>query len=60
MAHTVTVAAIKSAMDEAIDDVVITTCGTPLRAELEMACARVIDTLVKDGLIKQSERVEDV
>jgi len=59
MAHTVTVAAIKSSISHAIDALVSETEGTPLIKELEACLERTIATLKVAGTISSVERIED-
>jgi len=59
MAYTVTVAAIKTEIENQIDALVTLNSGTPVVKELEAALERAVAALISAGTIKTSERVED-
>jgi len=59
MANTVTIAAIKTALDGEVDDLNTLNTGTPTVKELEAGLVRQVAALLAAGTIAMMSRVED-
>jgi len=59
MANTVTIAAIKTALDGEVDDLNTLNTGTPTVKELEAGLVRQVAALLAAGTIAMMGRVED-
>ena len=59
MANTVTIAAIKTALDGEVDDLNTLNTGTPTVKELEAGLTRQIGAMLAAGTIAMQSRVED-
>lgn len=59
MANTVTIAAIKTALEGEVDDLNTLNTGTPTVKELEAGLARQVAALLAAGTIAMMSRVED-